>query len=115
MAQAVTVRASGAAINSIVSGSTWIYAPGPVKYRQLLRARCTQEARYNKWGERTRTEDHPAPHMLTDDEAETLGALEQKREDERYVSSWEVRAWAARKPIQYEWGVYDPRKRGNTR
>jgi hypothetical protein len=100
---------SQATINGIVWGSLWIYAPGPVKQRQLLRARCTASGMYlNKFGERTRTEDHPKPDALNSDEARVLNECDQQREAERYVSRAEVEAWRGKTPIQYDWGVYNP-------
>lgn len=100
---------SSATISGIVWGSFWIYAPGPVKCRQLMRARCTSpEASYNVYGERTRVEDHPRPDMLNTDEAVTLERIDQNREDERYVPAWEVSAWSGDVEIEYEWGRYVP-------
>lgn len=100
-----------ATVNGIVWGSLWIYAPGPVKCRQLLRARCTtQTAHKNIYGERTHTEDHPRPEMLTAAETAVIDACESTREDDRYVSMAERRAWRGTMPIEYEWGVFNPRR-----
>lgn len=100
-----------ATVNGIVWGSLWIYAPGPVKCRQLLRARCTTSTAYlNKYGERTRSEDHPKPEALTDGEASVIDHCERQREEDRYVSIAERRAWRKKMPIEYEWGIYDPRE-----
>jgi hypothetical protein len=102
---------SQATISGIVWGDLWIYAPGPVKCRQVMRARCTaSEPTYNHYGERTRTEDHPRPDILTSEEQATLDALEERREEDRYVSFEERRAWNGKLPIEYEWGVFDPKK-----
>ena len=95
-------------VSGIVWGSLWIYAPGPVKQRQLLRSRCTQEQTFNAYGERTHTEDHPRPEMLTETESAVINHCEVSREEDRYVSRSEIRAWRQKTKIEYDWGVYDP-------
>ncbi len=96
-------------VNGIVWGSLWIYAPGPVKCRQVMRARCTKsDATYNAYGERSQSEHHPRPEMLTADEKKTLDDVEARRESERYVSRLEAAAWKGTDPIQYENGTFYP-------